>query len=204
MSPRKYEQRARAAAAEDTRRRIIEAMYERLRQSPATAVSIDQVARDAGVARSTVYLVFDSRAGVFDALAEFVLRRSGFAEINEAVHHPDAREHLRGSLRAGARVYTADRDVIRALYSRAAVDPEAFAGAVHRLEEGRLGGMRYLARRLDEQDALRSGLTRKEAVDFLWVLTSFDTLDLLYTGRGLSAAKAGDRLVEMADRVLLA
>jgi AcrR family transcriptional regulator len=204
MSPRKYEQRARAVAADETRRRILEAMYERLRKSPATAVSIDQVARDAGVARSTVYLVFESRAGLFDALAKYVLERSGFGAINEAVRHPDAREHLRGALRAGARMYAADLEVIRALHATARVDPDVDAGAVQRLEEGRAGGMRYLARRLHEQGLLRPDVSQKEAADMLWVLTSLESFDLLHTGRGLSPAKAADRLVEMAERAVLA
>lgn len=203
MSPRKYEQRNRAVTAEETRRRILDAMYERLRAEPAAAVSVDQVAKDAGVARSTVYLVFESRAGLFDALAAYVLERSGFGQINEAVRHADAREHLRGALRAGARMYAADLDVMRALASSGKSDPEAVAGAVHRLEEGRMGGMKYLARRLHEQGQLRPDVTQREAIDVLWVLTSLDTFDLLHTGRGLSAAKAGDRLVEMAERSLL-
>src|SRR4029450_2128124 len=106
-------------------------------------VSVDQVAKDAGVARSTVYLVFESRAGLFDALAAYVLDRSGFAAINKAVRHPDAREHLHGALRAGARMYAADLVVMRALLSTAQADPEAVAGAVHRLGGGRVGGGRH-------------------------------------------------------------
>jgi hypothetical protein len=150
-----------------------------------------------------VYLVFESRAGLFDALAAYVLDRSGFAAINEAVRHPDAREHLHGALRAGARMYAADLVVMRALLSTAQADPEAVAGAVDRLEEGRMGGMRYLARRLDEQGHLRPDVSQREAVDILWVLTSLDTFDLLHTGRRLSATKAADRLIHMADRTLL-
>jgi AcrR family transcriptional regulator len=203
MSPRKYEQRARAVSADETRQRILDAMYARLRAEPAAAVSVDQVAKDAGVARSTVYLVFESRAGLFDALAAYVLDKSGFAAINEAARDSDAREHLHGALRAGARMYAADLVVMRALVSTAQADPEAVAGAVHRLEEGRMGGMRYLARRLDEQGQLRPDVSQREAADILWVLTSLDTFDLLHTGRGLSATKAADRLIHMADRALL-
>ena len=61
MGTRKYEQRLRAEAAEETRRRILDAVYERLRVAPAQPVSIEQVARTARVARSTVYLIFGSR-----------------------------------------------------------------------------------------------------------------------------------------------
>ena len=63
MSPRKYEQRVRAEAADETRRRILDAVYERLRAAPSEPVALDRVARRAGVARSTVYLIFGSRGG---------------------------------------------------------------------------------------------------------------------------------------------
>ena len=78
MTTRKYEQRLRAESAEDTRRRILDAVYERIRAAPSEPVSIDRVARAARVARSTVYLVFGSRAGLFDAVAEDLFERGGF------------------------------------------------------------------------------------------------------------------------------
>ena len=58
MATRKYEQRLRAEAAEETRRSILDAVYDRLRRAPSTPVSVEQVARTAGVSRSTVYLVY--------------------------------------------------------------------------------------------------------------------------------------------------
>jgi AcrR family transcriptional regulator len=202
VSPRKYEQKARAVAAEDTRKRILEAMYERLRKAPAAKLSIDQVARDAGVSRATVYLVFESRAGLFDALAVHVYERAGFAAISEAVHDADARQHLRGVVAVGCKAYAAERDILRAMYSTAQLDPDASAGAVARLEEGRLGGQEYLAKRLQEQGILKPGVTRRDAVDHLYLLSSFDVFDQLYTGRGLTVRKTAQLLTAMAERAI--
>ena len=61
-----------------------------------------------------------------------------------------------------------------------------------------------LARRLARHGLLREGLTAKQAADRLWVLTSFDAFDLLYTGRGLSADAVARVLVDMAERSVLA
>jgi len=202
MNTRKYEQRARAASAEETRRRILDAVYERLRDAPAESVRVDAVAQMAGVARSTIYLIFGSRAGLFDAFGRYVYERAGFDRIVEAVKHPDAREHLRGSLRAASEVYAAERDVARALYSMGLLDPDAMAGAAQRLENSRAGGMEYLARRLADQGALRPDVTEAEATDILWVIASFDSFDLLYTGRGLSPPKVAEHLITMAERSL--
>ena len=54
VTTREYKQRRRAEAAEETRRRILDAVYEQLRAAPAEQISIDRVAQAADVARSTV------------------------------------------------------------------------------------------------------------------------------------------------------
>jgi AcrR family transcriptional regulator len=199
MATRKYEQRLRAETAEETRRRILDAVYQRLREAPTQPVSVDQIARTARVARSTVYLIFGSRARLFDAVIADLMHRAGFDRVTAAVAHPDAREHLRQGIRAGAEVYAVDRDVHRILFSMATIDPEIAAGAMQRMEERRSGGMAYLARRLAEQGVLRPDLSEAEAATILYVMTSFDAFDLLYSGRGLPADEAGRMLAAMAE-----
>ena len=41
------------------------------------------------------------------------------------------------------------------------------------------------------------------AAHLLWVLTSFDAFDLLYTGRGLPADEVAEALIDTAERTLL-
>jgi AcrR family transcriptional regulator len=202
QGPRKYEQRLRAQSAEETRRRILDAVYERLREAPSQPVSVDQVARMAGVARSTVYLIFGSRAGLFDALGDDLYDRAGRERLLEAVSHPDAREHMRGGLRSGAEMFAAYADVFRALFSMAKLDEEAVGGAVARREKVRARGMTRVARRLHEQDALRPDVTVQQAAHVMWLLASFDAFDQLYTGRGLSVDEVVELLVATAERTL--
>jgi AcrR family transcriptional regulator len=202
MSTRRYEQRLRAESAEETRRRILDALEWRLREAPTEPVSLDEVAKLARVARSTVYLVFGSRAGLFDALATELWERSGLRHLTEAVADPDAREHLRGGLRAGVEIFAAIRDVAASLFSMSALDPDSVGGAMARLEQRRWGGMQYLAKRLSEQGILRPDVTVEDAADILWVLASFASFDALYTGRGLPADDVTRILVATAERTL--
>ena len=202
MAPRRYEQRLRAETTEATRRRILDALEQRLREAPTEPVSIEAVAQRAGVARTTVYLVFGSRAGLFDALATELWDRAGLPELTNAVAHPDAREHLRGGLRAGIEIYAAIRDVAVALFSMSALDPESVGGSIARMEERRWGGMQYLAQRLHEQDVLRPDVSVDEAADVLWVLASFGSFDTLYTGRGLATDEVARILTTTAERTL--
>jgi AcrR family transcriptional regulator len=203
MATRRYEQRQRADAAEQTRRRILDAVIERLRKAPAEPVSIDEIAAVAGVARSTVYAIFGSRAGLFDAVAADVLEREDYEQLLEAKHEPDAREHMRAGFISGTAMLAADRDMVRALFSMAQLDERAVGDAVRKREESRAAGMARLARRLGEQDLLRPGVSVEDAEHILWVLTSFDSFDLLYTGRGLSTEAVADLLFATAERALL-
>ncbi len=202
MATRKYEQRLRAEAADATRRRILDALEQRLRAAPTRPVSVDEVARAAGVARSTVYLIFGSRAGLFDALATDLWEQAGLRRLTEAVASPDAREHLRGGMRAGVEIFAAIRDVAVALFSMSELDPDSVGGAITRLEKRRWGGMKHLAKRLDEQDLLRPDVTVDQAADVIWLLASFASFDALYTGRRLPAAKVADILIATAERTL--
>jgi AcrR family transcriptional regulator len=156
----------------------------------------------AKVARSTVYLIFGSRDGLFDAVARDLFDRGGFDRIVEAVAHPDPRETVRNGIRGSTHMFAAHRDVFRALVSMAQLDPQAVGGTVERADRNRAAGMAALAQRLADQDELRGDVTVDAAANLLWILTSFDAYDLLATGRGLSADEAADLLIETAERTL--
>jgi AcrR family transcriptional regulator len=204
MTTRPYEQRARAEEAERTRVRIIEAVFTRLREAPAEPVAVDRIARMAGVARSTVYAIFGSRAGLFDAVGRELAARSGYESLLDAKHQPDAREHLRAGIRAASEMYSSSRDLYRALRSMAQLDEHAVGGVVARMDEERAAGMARLAGRLAEQRVLRTDLRAEDAEHMLWVLTSFESFDSLYTGRGLSTKRTIALLIDTAERALYA
>lgn len=202
MDKRRYVQRRRAESAAQTRDRILAAARESLRNGPLGAVRIDEIARQAKVARSTVYVLFGSRAGLFDALATDLLERAGFERIGSTFRLPDARVAVLDSLEAAAHVYASEPELARSILALAATDPDA-AAAVRRFEHGRWPGMRKLAGRLEAQGYLRADVPRDEGAQILWVLTSFATFDQLFRERGLSAAATAKRLQAMAERTIL-
>lgn len=202
MATRKYEQTLRAEAAENTRLRILDAVHERLRAAPAEQVNLDQIAKLARVARPTIYTVFGSRAGLFSALAEDLLHRGGFDRVSESALHPDPVQGMHDGIAAIAGLYAAHREVLRSLFSMAMLDAEAIGDAVSNLEDQRSTGMNDLARRLGAEGVLRPDVDVEVATDILWVLTSFDSFDLLFTGRRLSAADAAATITSMAVRTI--
>jgi hypothetical protein len=104
---------------------------------------------------------------------------------------------------AGARMYAAERDVYRVLFSMAQLDPESVGGAIEVMERERRGGMEHLARRLAEDGLLRPDVTIEDATDILWTLCSFESFDGLRTGRGLPVDRCIELLVTTAERTLL-
>ena len=201
MDKRRYVQRARADASDATRRRILEAARVTLERGPVGALKVDEVARTAGVSRSTVYLLYGSRAGLFDALARHLRDTAGFDELVVSSRLPDALEAIRTSARIAVRMYARMPHLARALFTLAAIDPDAVAG-IQAIEDGRRPGQAHLARGLKAQGYLREDVSVEEATDILNVLTSFQAFDELFTGSGLDAETVADRLIAMAERSL--
>jgi AcrR family transcriptional regulator len=199
MDKRRYRQTRRAEASEATRARILDAARATLERGPVGALRVEEVARDAGVARSTVYLLFGSRAGLFDALARYLRDEAGFEALIAASRLPDAIDNLRASQRAAVAMYARLPDLARAMFTLAAIDPDGVA-AVAAIEDGRRPGMRALATALATQGYLRDDITVDEAVDILTVITSFQAFDELFTGSGLAPDLVADRLIAMAER----
>jgi AcrR family transcriptional regulator len=203
MAKRPYTHRLRAQSAEENRQRVLDALYERLRKAPAQPISVDEVAQRASVARSTIYLIFGSRRGLFAALIDHLLSGAGYHRVLDAVRHPDARESLRGALAGGVQMYAAHHDVLRILGSMAKLDPEGVGQAIARAENERSRGVARQAARLHEQERLRPGLTVERAAAVIWLLAGFDAYDALASGQGLPPQEIADILVDTAESALL-
>ena len=144
---RPYRQTRRAESSDATRQRVLAAARATLERGPLGALKVDEVAREAGVSRSTVYLLYGSRAGLFDALARDLRDQAGFAALIAASQLPDALENLRASQRAAVAMYAQVPKLARGLFTLAAIDPDGVA-AVAAIEDGRRPGMRRLAEAL--------------------------------------------------------
>src|SRR5690242_6776150 len=64
----------------ETRARILETAWQRLREAGTSAVSVKDIAAAAGVSRQLVYFHYVNRAGLLLAMARHQDRRSGFSQ----------------------------------------------------------------------------------------------------------------------------
>ena len=199
---RPYVQRARAESAAATQRRMIEAARSVLTSGEVPRLELAEVAERAGIARSTVYLSFGTRSALMSKILDDSLSRAGFGRLREYLVLPDAVEAMEKSLTQTAQMYSADHGVLRRMLLLARLDPDVARD--YQLRQQRRGAaMRDLAQRLRSQRRLRAKVSVEAAAEVLWVLTSFDTFDQLFSGWGLDATSCGVRMVMIARSSLL-
>jgi AcrR family transcriptional regulator len=203
MSPRPYRLGQRQAATEQTRSRIIQAARELLMAPGSFSnFSIETVARQADVARMTVYHQFGSKLGLLEALCDSLAASGGMEQLSEAFRRAKPLDALNQYILTFGHFWDVDRLVMRRLRALAALDPD-FEQVIQTRDQRRRRGVSVIAQRVfqsgmqqasspeksvntgadmhypDEQQALPSGPTLDEVVDILFTLTSFETFDTL-------------------------
>ena len=179
MSPRPYRLGQRQAATEQTRARIINAARELLMSSDGYShFSIDAVARQADVARMTVYHQFGSKSRLLEALCDSLAASGGMEQVASAFRQPEPLDALDQYIQIFGRFWNVDRLVMRRLRALAALDPD-FEHVIRTRDEWRRQGVRVITQRLVELHFLSGGSALDKTVDILFTLTSFETFDTL-------------------------
>src|SRR5216683_5416454 len=179
MSPRPYRLGQRQAATEQTRTRIIQAARE-LFMAPDgfSNFSIDSVARQADVARMTVYHQFGSKVGLLEALCDSLAASGGMEQLASAFRRPQPLDALDEYITVFGRFWESDRLVTRRLRGLAALDAD-FEQVIRARDERRRTGLRVIVGRLVEKSGQPALAALDEVIDVLYTLTSFETFDML-------------------------
>jgi AcrR family transcriptional regulator len=94
MTNRPYRSERREAAAAETRAKILAAAREILADPSQTSLSMEAVAKRAGVTRLTVYNQFVTKQGLLDAAFDDIAREGGLFELREIMEANDPRAAL--------------------------------------------------------------------------------------------------------------
>lgn len=202
MSPRPYRLGRREASVEDTRERVIESAREVFSEGGFYRASLDDVAKRAGVARATVYYQFKSKFGLLEAAIDGTLSESPRKRLLAALERPDPVDAMRHYVRETCKFWAHDHVFYRNIIGLAAVDPEA-AKAVDQYDYRRREPLVSLAKRLSDAGHLRQEVTQKQAIDTIWMLTSFRSFDHLNSRSSLSVKKSAALLEGLADGILV-
>ena len=202
LGPRAYRLGKRQADVEDTRERIVDAATALFGESGFHRVTLEDVAKRAGVARATVYYQFESKFGLLDAVIAAIVERVGLERVQRAREHPDAALGVRLYLKEVVAFWSKHDALHRNIFGLAAVDPEA-ARLVEQYDGRRKDVIAWLVKRLDDQGKLRKSMTQKHAVDVLWMLSGFRSFDQLYSRSKLSVPAAATLLSELAANAVI-
>lgn len=186
-SPRRREQ----AAA--TRRAVLSAAGRRFEEHGYPATTVAAIAADARVSVKTVYLAFETKAGILRALWNERLRgdsddvpvaaRDWYRAVLDDPDpvrklHLNARNSRARKVRLGG--------IIEVIRSGADSDPEV-AALWERIQSEFHANQRSIVETLAEMDALAPGLTVDRATDVLWTLNHPTVWLLLTRERGWTA-----------------
>jgi AcrR family transcriptional regulator len=201
LSPRTYELTQRQAATDHTRDRILAAAHELLTSEDFSEFTMEAVARKADVSRLTVYYQFDSKAGLLEALYNYIAKRGRIERLAEVFRRGNnAIQTLHDFIRVFAEFWASDRFVIRRLHALGAIDPEIAKGLQAR-NERRRNGLRVILDRYGSSYRPLTPMQEPIALDTLHMLTSFETFDAL-AGRSRSLDEIAEIIRKMANHAV--
>jgi AcrR family transcriptional regulator len=170
--------------------------------------SVDAIARQAGVARMTVYYQFGSKAGLLEALLDDLANQGGMDRLPGAFRRSDPLDALDAFIIVLGHFYSAYRLIDRRLRALAVLDRDLEPALAAR-DERRRTGLRVIAQRISTppgdsalgepvQDGRDHGpgLDLEETIAVLHMLTSFQSFDAL-----ASNTRSIDDVVPLVQRV---
>jgi AcrR family transcriptional regulator len=204
VKKRTYRSATRQRQADETRTRIATAARKLLEEHGYAGMTMEAVAKKAGVAVATVYAVFGSKTGILSEILDAARFDDSYQNlVREAMHTTDPRERIRFPARIARRIYESEHSVLDLLRGAGAVAP-ALAQSEAERECTRYDAQAGMIQYLVHSRALRRGLDRQHARDILWSLTSRDLYRMLVRDRGWTAQQyenwLADTLVEMLVR----
>ena len=189
-----------------TRQRILDAGRRLLVSGSYSGVTMDDIAKEAGVAYQTVYSSFGSKLGLAQAII-----KAGFPHVADAMtltrqgqQSPDPEVKLRTVARITRLIYEPCADLVR--FMRESGDP-VLVKRYRENEELRYANERQgLGAWLRTSDRLREGITPSEALAVIWAMTGSEHYAQLVFEKSWTPSRyeqwLGDALINMLLRPL--
>lgn len=195
---RPYSLGRRQGLSDDRRQRILAVARQRLESDGFLHLTLNALARESGVTRQTIYNLFGTRAGLFEALFDQLAVDGGMGLMREVMQQAEADSMLESFVTVFTRFWKKDRLFIRRIHGIAAIDAELGAAVEARNQRRRAAATRVIDRLgvwATDVDA------RNEKIAVLWAMTSFEFFDALASSCG-AVDQAADLVWSMVKREL--
>ena len=184
---RTYNASLRQEQAQMTRSRILDGARRLLTKGTYSSVTMEDIAKEAGVSYQTVYAVFGTKPRLAQEIVSVGFHFEGVEELAEELRQSsDPEVWLRGSAQISRRIYETCADLLR--FMKQSGDPQLLA-RYHWNEELRLTQEGFLPAALDASGRLQVGMTPAEILAVIWALTGSDTYSMLVFDRGWTPSR---------------
>jgi AcrR family transcriptional regulator len=188
-SARAYDSPRRREQAEATRLAIVAAAQRLFERDGYAGTSVASIAEEAAVTPRTVYLGFETKAGLLRAVWNRALRGerdeapvAAQRWFQEVLEQPDPERTLRLNARNSRRFKERSTELLQVVRDAAPVEPE-IAGLWERIQTEYHANQRAVVESLGP-GTLRRGLGVTRAADIIWTLNHPNTLIQLRVLRG--------------------
>lgn len=186
-----------------TRKALLAATREILEEGGFEALTMSEVARRAGVTRRSVYLHFESRSQLVQALYEFVAESDGLAaSLDRVWAAPDGAATLTEWAHHVARYHSRVMPVDRAIQQAHDRDEDAGAHRV-RVMAGKRTGCERIFQRVADDGELDPMWSIESATDMLMALTTSDVVGTLMVDCGWQQDRFAEHFAQLLRRTFL-
>lgn len=206
MSNRKkrvYVSEARVAQAALTKGRILEAAKKLFQTDGFEFVTIEKIAKEAGVSAPTIYSLFQSKRGLLRSLMDEALPTEQFlALVEKGKGEKSAKKRLAISAQIARQIYDAERSQMDLFRGAAVLAPE-FKELEEERERRRYTRQESTIVQMGEEGVLAKGLTVTRARDILWAFTGRDLYRMFVVEKGWSSDEYEEWLAQILIKNIL-
>lgn len=203
MKKRGYKSPVRERQAEETRGRIVAATQRLLQSEGYAGMTIEVIAKRAGVSQQSVYAIFKSKTGILIELLNEAAFTPGYEEtVRQAMSAQEPETRLRIAARIARQIHDAQSATFDLLRGAGVVAPE-LAKLEQQREDVRYERQEQMILSLRQAKRLRAGLDHQTARDIFWMFTGGDVYRMLVRERGWSPQQYQDWLGETLLEALL-
>ena len=161
--------------------------------------TMEAIARQAGVARMTVYNQFETKTAIYEALADDLAQRGKIRDnVAAAFMTADPSGAIGNLIDAFVHFWLSEPDVLGKLAALSQLDPESHAAE---RDAWRLQAIRTMMERVHKKKKIRGARAYERNVDALYILTNFAMCQALAKA-GFSERHIAARIKELASACL--
>ena len=198
---RAYNTSLRQEQAQVTKNRILDAASRLFVDRGYSSVTVEDIAREAGVAYQTVYAVFGTKLAVAQAIIWSSFRTEG---IDKLMAEGRESGHLEGQILVGVRIARRlnERFATIVRFMRESGDP-ALLAEYQKIEGLRFEQIQAQLKPVLTKGQLRRGVSPADALGTIWAMTGTDLYNQLVSGRRWTASRYEEWLKDALLNMLL-